>query len=75
MIARFYDVDNGKIIIGGENIRQMTCDSLLRNISMVFQKVYLFHDTIENNIRFGNPDATQEEIIDAAKKPVVTILS
>ena len=46
----------------------MTCDSLLRNISMVFQKVYLFHDTIENNIRFGNPSATQEEIIDAAKK-------
>lgn len=68
LIARFYDVDNGEIIIGGENIRQMTCDSLLRNISMVFQKVYLFHDTIENNIRFGNPDATQEEIIDAAKK-------
>ena len=68
LIARFYDVDNGKIIIGGENIRQMTCDSLLRNISMVFQKVYLFHDTIENNIRFGNSDATQEEIIDAAKK-------
>ena len=46
----------------------MTCDSLLRNISMVFQKVYLFHDTIENNIRFGNPSATQEEIIEAAKK-------
>ena len=45
----------------------MTCDSLLRNISMVFQKVYLFHDTIENNIRFGNPSATQEEIIEAAK--------
>ena len=46
----------------------MTCDSLLRNISMVFQKVYLFHDTIENNIRFGNPSATKEEIIEAAKK-------
>ena len=46
----------------------MTCDSLLRNISMVFQKVYLFHDTIENNIRFGNPSATQEEIIEAAKR-------
>ena len=46
----------------------MTCDSLLRNISMVFQKVYLFHDTIENNICFGNPSATQEEIIEAAKK-------
>lgn len=46
----------------------MTCDSLLRNISMVFQKVYLFHDTIENNIRFGNPNASQEEVIAAAKK-------
>ena len=46
----------------------MTCDSVLRKISMVFQNVYLFHDTIENNIRFGNPSATQEEIIEAAKK-------
>ena len=46
----------------------MTCDSLLSNISMVFQKVYLFHDTVENNIRFGNPAATHEEIVEAAKK-------
>lgn len=68
LIARFYDVDCGEITIGGENIRSMTCDSLLRNISMVFQKVYLFHDTIENNIRFGNPNATQEEIMEAAQK-------
>ncbi len=68
LIARFYDVDSGRILIGGENIRKMTCDSLLCNISMVFQKVYLFHDTIENNIRFGNPNAAQEEIISAAKK-------
>ena len=68
LIARFYDVDSGEVIVGGENVRDMTCDSLLRNISMVFQKVYLFHDTIENNIRFGNPGATQEEIIEAAKK-------
>lgn len=68
LIARFYDVDSGKIFIGGENVRQMTCDSLLRNISMVFQKVYLFHDTIENNIRFGNPNASQDEIIEAAQK-------
>ena len=63
LIARFYDVDSGKVTVGGEDVRNMTCDSLLRNISMVFQKVYLFHDTIENNIRFGNPSATQEEII------------
>lgn len=46
----------------------MTCDSLLSNISMVFQKVYLFHDTVENNIRFGNPAATHEEIVETAKK-------
>ena len=68
LIARFYDVDSGEVTVGGENVRNMTCDSLLRNISMVFQKVYLFHDTVENNIRFGNPNATQEEIIEAAKK-------
>lgn len=68
LIARFYDVDSGKVTVGGEDVRNMTCDSLLRNISMVFQKVYLFHDTIENNIRFGNTSATQEEIIEAAKK-------
>lgn len=74
LIARFYDVNSGKILVGGENVRHMTCDSLLRNISMVFQKVYLFHDTIENNIRFGNPQSTQEEIIEAAKKPAAMIL-
>ena len=68
LIARFYDVDSGEVTVGGEDVRNMTCDSLLRNISMVFQKVYLFHDTVENNIRFGNPNATQEEIIEAAKK-------
>lgn len=68
LIARFYDVDSGAVTVGGEDVRNMTCDSLLRNISMVFQKVYLFHDTIENNIRFGNPSATQEEIVEAAKK-------
>ena len=74
LIARFYDVDSGKVLVGGENVRDMTCDSLLRNISMVFQKVYLFHDTIENNIRFGNPNASQEEVIAAAKKLAAMIL-
>lgn len=68
LIARFYDVNSGVIRIGGVNVKELTCDSLLGNISMVFQKVYLFHDTIENNIRFGNPLATQEEIVEAAKK-------
>ena len=68
LIARFYDVNKGAITIGGTDIRELTCDSLLKNISMVFQNVYLFHDTIRNNIKFGNPRATEEEIIEAAKK-------
>lgn len=68
LIARFYDVDCGNILVGGHNVREFTCDSLLRNISMVFQNVYLFHDTVRNNICFGRPDATKEEIIQAAKK-------
>lgn len=67
LIARFYDVNGGKICIGGHDIRELTCDSLLKNISMVFQNVYLFRDTIRNNIKFGNPGATEEQIIAAAK--------
>jgi len=68
LIVRFWDAQKGSIKIGGVDVREMTCDSLLRNISMVFQRVYLFGDTIENNIRFGSPDATREEVIAAAKK-------
>ena len=68
LLSRFYDVDGGKITIGGTDIRSMKCDSLLENISMVFQNVYLFHDTIRNNICFGKSDATEEEMIEAAKK-------
>lgn len=67
LIARFYDVNSGTITLGGTDIRIFTCDSLLRNISMVFQNVYLFRDTIKNNIKFGSPDATDEQIIAAAK--------
>lgn len=67
LIARFYDVCSGSIRIGGHDVREFTCDSLLKNMSMVFQNVYLFHDTIRNNIRFGRPDAAEEEIIEAAK--------
>ena len=67
LIARFYDVNSGTITIGGTDIRRFTCDSLLKNISMVFQNVYLFRDTIKNNIKFGSPDATDEQIIAAAK--------
>lgn len=68
LIARFYDVNNGSIEIGGHNIKEFTCSSLLTNISMVIQNVYLFQDTIANNIKFGKPDATMEEIIAVAKK-------
>lgn len=68
LISRFWDVDNGKILIGGIDIRNYTLESLMDQISMVFQNVYLFHDTIENNIRFGNPKATRQEVIEAAKK-------
>ena len=67
LIARFYDANSGTITIGGTDIRKFTCDSLLKNISMVFQNVYLFRDTIKNNIKFGSPDATDEQIIAAAK--------
>lgn len=68
LIARFYDVNSGSIEIGGKNIKEFTCDSLLSNLSMVFQKVYLFHDTIRNNICFGKPETEEEEMICAAKK-------
>lgn len=68
LLARFYDPQGGSISVGGHDIREMTCDSLLRNTSMVFQNVYLFNDTVRANICFGKPDATEEEMIDAAKK-------
>ena len=68
LIARFWDVQNGEILLGGNNVKDYTCDSLLKNFSIVFQKVYLFEDTIENNILFGKPQATREEMILAAKK-------
>lgn len=68
LITRFYDVHSGRVMIGGHDVREFTCDSLLKNISMVFQNVYLFHDSIRNNIGFGKPGATEEEIIEAAKK-------
>lgn len=68
LIARFWDVDDGKITIGGIDVRDYTLDSLLTNISEVFQKVYLFADTIENNIKFGNPVASHNEVVKAAQK-------
>ena len=68
LLARFYDPQGGAITLGGHDLREFTCDSLLSNISMVFQNVYLFNDTIRANILFGRPDATDEEMIAAAKK-------
>lgn len=68
LIARFYDPQSGAITLGGHDLKEFTCDSLLSNISMVFQNVYLFHDTIRANILFGKPGATEAEMIDAAKK-------
>ena len=68
LIARFWDTDSGQITLGGVAIKDMSADALLSQISMVFQDVYLFHDTIENNIKMGKETATREEVIDAAKK-------
>lgn len=68
LLARFYDVNTGSITVGGHDVKEFTCDSLLSNIAMVFQNVYLFHDTIRANICFGKPDATEEEMIAVAKK-------
>ena len=68
LIARFWDVDAGRITVGGKDVRDFKLDSLMKNISMVFQNLYLFADSIENNIKFGCPDATHEQVIEAAKK-------
>lgn len=68
LITRFFDVDRGEVTVGGHNVKDFTCESLLNNFSTVFQKVYLFEDTILNNIRFGKPDATLKEVQEAAKK-------
>ncbi len=68
LIARFWDVQKGKVTLGGRNVKDYSFDSLMENFSFVFQRVYLFEDTIANNIRFGRPEAPMEEVIAAAKK-------
>ena len=68
LIARFWDVNGGRVSIGGHDVKDYTLDSLMANISIVFQNVYLFNDTIENNIKFGKPNATHDEVVAAAKK-------
>ena len=68
LLARFWDVDEGRVTLGGVDVREGTAESLLSRISMVFQNVYLFNDTVENNIRFGRPEASREEVVAAAKR-------
>ena len=68
LIARFWDVDKGCVRLGGMNVKDYSMDSLMKNFSFVFQSVYLFQDTIANNIRFGQPDAPMEKVMEAAKK-------
>ncbi|MBR3040514.1 MAG: ABC transporter ATP-binding protein [Lachnospiraceae bacterium] len=68
LIARFWDVQKGEVTLGGRNVKDYSFDSLMENFSFVFQRVYLFEDTIANNIRFGKPEASLEEVTEAAKK-------
>ena len=67
LISRFWDIDSGSVKIGGVDVRDYTLESLMSQISVVFQDVYLFADTIENNIKFGCPNATHEQVVSAAK--------
>ncbi|MCR5233695.1 MAG: ABC transporter ATP-binding protein/permease [Lachnospiraceae bacterium] len=68
LIARFWDTDAGEVLMGGRNIKEYTLETLMSQISMVFQNVYLFADTIENNIKFGSPNATHQDVVRAAKE-------
>uniref|UniRef100_UPI00288031D7 ABC transporter ATP-binding protein n=1 Tax=Corynebacterium durum TaxID=61592 RepID=UPI00288031D7 len=72
LVSRFYDVDSGAVKVGGLDVREQTTVTLMRSLSMVFQDVYLFDDTLEANIRIGNPDATDEEVHEAARLAGVT---
>lgn len=68
LLTRFWDIQSGEILLRGTDIRKIPLATLMNNISMVFQRVYLFQDTVYNNIALGRPDASREEIIEAAKK-------
>lgn len=67
LIARFWDVDHGCVLLGGRDVREYSMDALMKNFSFVFQNVYLFQDTIANNIRFGQPEASMEQVIAGEK--------
>lgn len=68
LMARFWDVQSGSVTLGGHDVREYSYDSLIKNFSFVFQRTYLFSDTIANNIRFGKPNASMDEVKAAAKK-------
>ena len=68
LLTRFWDVKSGEILLRGTDIRKIPLATLMDNISMVFQRVYLFQGTVYNNIAIGRPDASREEVIEAAKK-------
>lgn len=68
LLSRFWDADSGHVTLGGYDVREYDMDSLMRNFSFVFQNVCLFHDTVADNIRFGQPDSPMEQVIAAAKK-------
>ena len=68
LLSRFWDPKDGRVMLGGRDIRDYSMDSLMKNFSFVFQDVYLFRDTIANNIRFGEPEAPMEKVIEAARK-------
>jgi ATP-binding cassette subfamily B protein len=68
LLARLWDVKSGNVTIRGVDIRNVPLSELMDQISMVFQRVYLFQDTIYNNIIMGKPDATEEEVYEAARK-------
>ena len=68
LIARFWDVHQGEVMLAHRNVQEYSLDALMENFSFVFQNVYLFHDTIANNIRFGQPDAPMEKVVEAARK-------
>ena len=72
LVSRFYDVDSGAVKVGGLDVREQTTVTLMKSLSMVFQDVYLFDDTLEANIRIGNPDASEEEVHEAARLAGVT---
>ena len=68
LLARFWDVKSGEVLIRGKDIRNIPLSDLMNDISMVFQRVYLFQDTIYNNISMGRPDATENDVFEASKK-------